>query len=482
MTATNASKGAKVPIFYAERVIHMTEQQARSKAVSTALGYLGAVQGDARHAEILGIYNNFRPLPQGYAVKANDAWCSTFVSVVGMLLGWTDIMPPECSCGRMIELYRKHPQSKWEENDAYVPQPGDLIMYSWKDIATGFENQDNTLWPDHVGIIEKVEGRVITVIEGNYSKSVKRRNIAVNGRYIRGYCLPAYRLKASEAPAIPVAPDATPNDEIIWQYFKSKNTFTDEGIAGLMGNLYAESGLNPNNLENWMNEHLDISDEEFTRRVDDGTYNRDWFINKNGESGRGKDGGWGYGLNQATWWSRKQKLYDKAKAKGVSIGDLQMQLDYVWEELQGYPNVMATLKSARSVLAASNVVLAEYEKPADMSTSVQLKRAEYGQKYYDKFAAKEQKEDFEMLTPDEFYEKYFAPAMQRWNKETAALDPADWSEDAREWAEGNGLIKGVGEDADGEPIYQYKTYLTREMAATLFHRFYECIVAPAQER
>ena len=33
----------------------------------------------------------------------------------------------------------------------------------------------------------------------------------------------------------------------IWNFFKSQG-FTDEGTAGIMGNLYAESHLNPKNL------------------------------------------------------------------------------------------------------------------------------------------------------------------------------------------------------------------------------------------
>ena len=39
-------------------------------------------------------------------------------------------------------------------------------------------------------------------------------------------------------------------------------------------------------------------------------------------------------------------------------------------------------------MAASNAVLTGYEKPADQSAAAQKKRAEYGQKYYDKYAKK----------------------------------------------------------------------------------------------
>ena len=85
----------------------------------------------------------------------------------------------------------------------------------------------------------------------------------------------------------------------------------------------------------------------------------------------------GYGLAQWTYWSRKQALFNHAKQAGVSIADLNMQLGFLWEELQGYTAVMDALKKAGSVRAASDAVLTGYEKPADQSETVKKKRAEY---------------------------------------------------------------------------------------------------------
>ena len=68
-------------------------------------------------------------------------------------------------------------------------------MYDWQDSGSG----DNTGVPDHVGIVVSISGNTIRVIEGNISDSVGYRNIAVNGRYIRGYCLPDYASKAGNA-------------------------------------------------------------------------------------------------------------------------------------------------------------------------------------------------------------------------------------------------------------------------------------------
>lgn len=163
------------------------------------------------------------------------------------------------------------------------------------------------------------------------------------------------------------------NEEKIWNYLKSKG-LNDYGIAGLMGNLHAESGLIPTNLQNSYEKKLGFTDITYTNAVDNGTYNN--FV---------KDSA-GYGLAQWTYWSRKQNLLDFAKAKKTSIGDLEMQLDFLWKEIQGYTTVFNTLKNATSVREASDVVLLQYERPADQSEAVQKKRANYGETYYKKYA------------------------------------------------------------------------------------------------
>ncbi len=93
----------------------------------------------------------------------------------------------------MVQGFQK--LGRWKEDDSYTPAAGDIIFYDWQDSGSG----DNTGAPDHVGIVEKVSGSTITVIEGNYTDSVKRRTLQVNGRYIRGYGLPAYNASTSAA-------------------------------------------------------------------------------------------------------------------------------------------------------------------------------------------------------------------------------------------------------------------------------------------
>lgn len=183
----------------------MNEKQIREKVVAAAVAWLGRKESDGSHKEIIDLYNTLSPLPRGYKVTYTDAWCATFVSAVALKCGLLDIMPPECSCFYMVEGYKK--LGRWVEDDSYTPAPGDVIFYDWKDGAN-YAATDDTNAPGHVGIVEKVSGGKIGVIEGNYSDSVKRRSISVNGRYIRGFGIPDYASKAEPEPAAP-APAAT---------------------------------------------------------------------------------------------------------------------------------------------------------------------------------------------------------------------------------------------------------------------------------
>ena len=163
----------------------------------------------------------------------------------------------------------------------------------------------------------------------------------------------------------------------MWNYFKSKG-LNDYGIAGLMGNLYHESGFKSTNLQNSYEKSLGMTDAEYTAAVDNGTYTN--FINDAA----------GYGLAQWTYWSLKEELLKYHKAKGKSIGDEDTQMEFLCHQLsKSYKSVWTTLQTAKSVLEASNAVLLKFERPADQSVAMQNKRAAAGQKYYDLYAVKE---------------------------------------------------------------------------------------------
>ena len=166
-----------------------------SKVVAQAKAWLGKKESDGSFKEIIDTYNSHKPLARGYKVKYTDEWCAAFVSAVAIELGYTDIIPTECGCGKMIDLFKK--LDCWIENENRTPKVGEIIFYDWQDSGNG----DNKGGSDHVGIVEKVSNGVITVIEGNKSASVARRTMKVNGKFIRGYGVPKYDEEPVEKPA-----------------------------------------------------------------------------------------------------------------------------------------------------------------------------------------------------------------------------------------------------------------------------------------
>ena len=177
------------------------------------------------------------------------------------------------------------------------------------------------------------------------------------------------------------------DEKTMWDFFKSKG-LNDYGIAGLMGNLYAESGLRPCNLQQTYEKLLGMTDAQYTAAVDAGIYTN--FI---------KDSA-GYGLAQWTYWSLKQDMLNYFKDKKKSIGDGQTQMEFLAYQLSSnYSSVWNTLKTATSILEASNAVLLKFERPADQSAAVQQKRADYGKVYYDKYAIPEVKIENNITLP-----------------------------------------------------------------------------------
>lgn len=171
----------------------MTEQQLRAKFVQIAQSYIGVKKGSGAHKAIIDRYNAAKPKGY-YKMTYNDPWCATFVSNCSIEAILTEIIPMECSCSRQIELFKK--LGTWHEDENYVPQPGDIIYYDWQD-GTNYAASDNKGSADHVGIVEVVNGNVITAIEGNANNAVRRLGYKVNGRYLRGFGTPDFKKLAT---------------------------------------------------------------------------------------------------------------------------------------------------------------------------------------------------------------------------------------------------------------------------------------------
>lgn len=210
---------------------------------------------------------------------------------------------------------------------------------------------------------------------------VDKQNMTVHKWFANKDCPGAYLYNRHSDIAMKVNArllfDDVSNAKRIWDYFMGK-LGNEYGVAGLMGNLEAESGLHPNRVQGDI--PYSSYSQEYTSKVDSGEVSQYDFI-YNGP------GGGGYGLAQWTFSTRKRGLYELWKSGGYpSIGSLDLAMDYLWQELTtDFPGVVSVLKSASSVKEASNTVLHDFENPADQSTDVENTRASMGQAWYNKY-------------------------------------------------------------------------------------------------
>ncbi|OUM58038.1 carbohydrate-binding module family 18 protein, partial [Piromyces sp. E2] len=154
----------------------------------------------------------------------------------------------------------------------------------------------------------------------------------------------------------------------IWDFLVEK-IGNKNGAAGVIGNLYAESRLQPADLQEKYEIEFGLNDKEYTKAVDNGSYTK--FTTDKG----------GYGLVQWTSENRKTNLLNYCKKRGTSIGDLYMQLDFLWLELtttKKYENLLKILKTTDSIQEASDVVVLEFEIPEKRGQDVLNKRAKFG--------------------------------------------------------------------------------------------------------
>lgn len=165
------------------------------------------------------------------------------------------------------------------------------------------------------------------------------------------------------------------NKDTIWN-FLFKQGLSAPAVFGLMGNIQAESAFIPNNLQDSYEKRLGFNNETYTAAVDSGAY-KNFCIDKAG-----------YGLCQWTSDGRKAGLLSFAQTTGRSIGDINMQLEYLMRELNGaYKGVLNGIKAASTIRQASDIVLTQFERPADQSENAKRYRASLGEKLYNEYKA-----------------------------------------------------------------------------------------------
>lgn len=152
------------------------------------------------------------------------------------------------------------------------------------------------------------------------------------------------------------------NEQLIYNYLRFTCGYSCAAACGIMANLYYESGFSSNNLQNTYEKKLGYTDSTYTAAVDSGKY-----------TNFAKDSA-GYGLCQWTYSTRKQGLLNYAKSKGVSIGDLTMQLEYFIKEITSgsFKTTINSIKNCSNDAAGAYKVAydmcSNFERPANTKT------------------------------------------------------------------------------------------------------------------
>lgn len=138
--------------------------------------------------------------------------------------------------------------------------------------------------------------------------------------------------------------DNRTTEEVVWDYLKAAG-YSDIQVAGIIGNLYQESGLNPARVES------------------------------NGE---------GIGLVQ---WSfgRKQSLINYASSKGKDWSDLESQLEFLVSELdskQFYQPYKDTFMNPYSVNEATETFCFGFERPNKEKANLDFRVEKAWEAYY----------------------------------------------------------------------------------------------------
>lgn len=141
--------------------------------------------------------------------------------------------------------------------------------------------------------------------------------------------------------------------EQIWNYLNSKN-IGSSAIAGIMGNIQAESGFMPNRVQG---AGVQTAPEITV------------------------DGQTGYGLCQWTYPTRQQALKDFAASRNKSSSDLETQLDFMLQEInQRDPGLLGRMAKMDPYDAAIHFH-DEYEGSAD-DASMKARRGDYAKEIF----------------------------------------------------------------------------------------------------
>ena len=181
------------------------------------------------------IGNSWQKYCSWWGLSYRFDWCACFVSWCAEQVGCLgNIIPKSTSCTQQSNGFKA--QGVWHGRN-YTPQAGDIVYYDWTP-----NNADTT--PDHVGIVEKVAGNQVIVIEGNQNDKCQRRTFNVGWYLVYGYASPKYPDDSASTPSnstlpAPAPSEPTKNQQVdVWYCVRTKA----HGWLGWVKNLEDYAG------------------------------------------------------------------------------------------------------------------------------------------------------------------------------------------------------------------------------------------------
>lgn len=318
----------------------------------------------------------------GQSTCINGSPMDPVCNVLSNCVGWV--------CGRFNHIYSVLSGDKTMKYKAFHSNAGDMYEKAASfGLKTGSTPQAGAImvWgkqggAGHVAIVEKVisSDEVMTSESGYNSYAFRNKNRKKgNGNW--GSNSPYYFKGFVYNPAVQdyyathsTSGSTSANAKTIWQRLKTKG-MSENGIAGLMGCWKNESNFNPINLENKFEKKYG-NDQQYTQYVDT---NNKWPDSPNDHVGYGL-AQWTGANGNATSGNRKHNLLAYAKSKGTSVGDLNTQVDFAYDEVKNnYPKAYSALMSASNPSDGAAAALGLYEMPG-----WGVDRAKRDTKYYPK--------------------------------------------------------------------------------------------------
>lgn len=318
----------------------------------------------------------------GQSTCINGSPMDPVCNVLSNCVGWV--------CGRFNHIYSVLSGDKTMKYKAFHSNAGDMYEKAASfGLKTGSTPQAGAImvWgkqggAGHVAIVEKVisSDEVMTSESGYNSYAFRNKNRKKgNGNW--GSNSPYYFKGFVYNPAVQdyyathsTSGSTSENAKTIWQRLKTKG-MSENGIAGLMGCWKNESNFNPINLENKFEKKYG-NDQQYTQYVDT---NNKWPDSPNDHVGYGL-AQWTGANGNATSGNRKHNLLAYAKSKGTSVGDLNTQVDFAYDEVKNnYPKAYSALMSASNPSDGAAAALGLYEMPG-----WGVDRAKRDTKYYPK--------------------------------------------------------------------------------------------------